>query len=54
MMKKYLSTLIGLCIAMVSFSQNPNENRKEVTITGKIIEASTGAALEYATVGFYK
>lgn len=52
MMKKYLSTLIGLCIAMVSFSQNPNENRKEVTITGKIIEASTGAALEYATVAF--
>ena len=50
-MKKYISILI-ICMSLVSFGQNPNDDSKEVMITGNIIEASTGAPLEYATVAF--
>ncbi|TDU43245.1 outer membrane receptor protein involved in Fe transport [Gelidibacter sediminis] len=49
-MKKYISIIL-LCMSFVSFGQSPGDTKK-VTITGTIIEASTGAVLEYATVAF--
>lgn len=48
-MKKYITILIS-CISFVSFGQNPNEDSQELTVTGKVVEESTNAALEYATI----
>lgn len=36
----------------MSFGQDSSEDSQEVTITGKIIQESTSAALEYATISF--
>jgi hypothetical protein len=48
-MKYPLALLCALCATFV-LAQNPEQ--KSVTVSGKIIEASTGAPLEYATVSF--
>ncbi|WP_139855248.1 outer membrane beta-barrel family protein [Aequorivita sinensis] len=50
-MTKYISIII-LCVTSFSFGQNPNRSSEEITISGNIIEESTGVALEYATVVF--
>lgn len=50
-MKKYIF-LILVCVSFVSFGQSSNRDSDVVTISGKIVEESTNAPLEYATVAF--
>ncbi len=50
MIKSILSTVIVLFTTVLS-AQQPDPN-KQVTITGKILEADTNIPLEYATVSF--
>lgn len=47
---KYALALFCALLAPIAFAQNPSS--QSVTVSGKIIEESTGAPLEYATISF--
>ncbi|WP_338733728.1 TonB-dependent receptor domain-containing protein [Mangrovimonas cancribranchiae] len=43
----------GIAIAILSFTTSHAQNKKEVTITGKVVDKATKQPLEYATVAFF-
>ncbi|TVZ52220.1 outer membrane beta-barrel family protein [Dokdonia sp. Hel_I_53] len=51
-MKKFFTVVFSIC-ALSVFSQNPtNKAPKDVTVSGKVLEAEVNTPMEYATVSF--